>query len=246
MNILELFSGTCIFSANASSRGHNVMSVDIVDRSQWAGHPTHMNDIRSISPQSVRTWFNGEKVNLIWASPDCKCYSVAGFHHQHFNLPSTQPLTDQAKESEELIRHMIWLIQEIDPDFYFIENPRGLLRKMPFMRAFPRTTITYCQYGDSRMKPTDIWGRWPRTWAPRPMCNNGDDCHEPGPRGSWKTGTNALDYEGRIALPLGLVTDVLLSLETSSDKESWVTLHKWIQEDQVPRVLWPRPIEHAK
>ena len=41
---------------------------------------------------------------------------------------------------------------------YYIENPRGMLRKMPFMRRhMVRHTVTYCQYGDTRMKPTDIW-----------------------------------------------------------------------------------------
>lgn len=53
-----------------------------------------------------------------------------------------------------------------------------------------RYTVTYCQYGDNRMKPTDIWTNHP---DPKflPMCHNGDSCHVAAPRGS-KTGTQGL------------------------------------------------------
>ena len=70
---------------------------------------------------------------------------------------------------------------------YFIENPRGGLRKMNFMKDKPRYTVTYCQYGDDRMKPTDIWTNHPNPKF-KPMCKNGDPCHVSAPRGS-KTGT---------------------------------------------------------
>lgn len=61
---------------------------------------------------------------------------------------------------------------------------------MVWMKSLPRYTVTYCQYGDTRMKPTDIWTNHP---DPRfkPMCKNGDSCHVPAPRGS-KTGTQGL------------------------------------------------------
>ena len=52
-----------------------------------------------------------------------------------------------------------------------------------------RHTITYCQYGDTRMKPTDIWTNL--EWTPKPMCKNGDLCHQSAPRGS-KTGTQGI------------------------------------------------------
>lgn len=43
--------------------------------------------------------------------------------------------------------------------------------------------MTYCQYGERYMKPTDIWTNHP---DPRfkPPCRNGDPCHERAPRGS--------------------------------------------------------------
>lgn len=64
------------------------------------------------------------------------------------------------------------------------------MRKMTWMQDLPRYTVTYCQYGDTRMKPTDIWTNHPNPQF-KPMCKNGDPCHEKAPRGS-KTGTQGL------------------------------------------------------
>lgn len=58
------------------------------------------------------------------------------------------------------------------------------------MSKLPRYTVTYCQYGDNRMKPTDIWTNHPNPKF-KPMCKNGAPCHESAPRGS-KTGTQGL------------------------------------------------------
>ena len=53
-----------------------------------------------------------------------------------------------------------------------------------------RNTVTYCQYGDTRMKPTDIWSN--TQWVSKPICKNGAPCHVRAPRGA-KTGTQGLD-----------------------------------------------------
>jgi hypothetical protein len=91
------------------------------------------------------------------------------------------------------------------------------MRKMNFMQGIPRTTITYCSYGDDRMKPTDIWSNNirsifnPAGWQPLPMCFNGNrNCHhQPAPRGS-STGTQGKknNYE-RSKLPPQLCIDVI-------------------------------------
>ena len=64
------------------------------------------------------------------------------------------------------------------------------MRKMPFVEGIPRYTITYCQYGDSRQKPTDIWTNHPNPNF-KPPCKPGSKCHEAAPRGS-KSGTQNL------------------------------------------------------
>lgn len=71
---------------------------------------------------------------------------------------------------------------------------------MRFMRDLPRYTVTYCQYGDTRMKPTDIWTNHPDPQF-KPACSNGDPCHERAPRGSM-TGTQGLkDHKHRSVIP---------------------------------------------
>lgn len=97
-----------------------------------------------------------------------------------------------------------------------MENPRGKMRKK--IKGIDRTTITYCSYGDKRMKPTDIWSNNIYNpmfnlngWKPRPMCwNNNKKCnHESAPRGS-KTGTQGLknNFE-RSKIPKDLCKEIL-------------------------------------
>ena len=85
------------------------------------------------------------------------------------------------------------------------------MRKLPSMEKIPlRRTVWYCQYGDDRAKPTDIWTNNP-LWIPKPVCKNGNrDCHhEPAPRGS-RTGTQGKKnaYE-RSKVPYELCKEIL-------------------------------------
>ena len=96
----------------------------------------------------------------------------------------------------------------------------GMMRKMPVLKKFQYTTVMYCRYGDTRMKPTDIWSNHihglfnENGWKPRPKCFNGNrKCHhEIAPRGS-KTGTQGLknDYE-RSKIPPLLIEEILDSI----------------------------------
>lgn len=144
----------------------------------------------NIKSQDIITRFGHPDV--IWASPPCTSYSIAAISHhrtrdENGNLA---PKSEFSKLSDALIKHTITLIDELQPKYWFIENPRGGLRKMDFMQNLPRYTVTYCQYGDTRMKPTDIWTNHTNAQF-KPMCHNGDKCHEAAPRGS-KTGTQGL------------------------------------------------------
>ena len=126
---------------------------------------------------------------MIWASPDCTTYSVSAIskHRRKEADGNLTPISDYAKFCDKVNQHMLDLIKELKPKYYFIENPRGGFRKMNFIKDIPRYTVTYCQYGDTRMKPTDIWTNHPDPKF-KPPCKNGDPCHERAPRGS-QTGT---------------------------------------------------------
>jgi len=124
------------------------------------------------------------------------------------------PKHERAIEGMEIVEKTIEIIEyyrKLNPNLiYFIENPRGMLRKLPVMDGIPRNTVTYCQYGDTRQKPTDIWTN--SDWMPRPMCSPGSKCHVAAPRGS-RTGTQGLktDYE-RSMIPEELFKEILAQI----------------------------------
>jgi hypothetical protein len=111
------------------------------------------------------------------------------------------------------IAHTLSLIHGLKPTVgWVLENPRGMLRKWDFMDKYERRTVTYCQYGDTRMKPTDLWGVVPN-WIPRPMCKNGASCHESSPAGTNAGGTGKLkNARLRSMLPYELGKEILEAL----------------------------------
>lgn len=189
MKILELFAGSRSISKAFEKRGHETYSVEWYKDFE---NITLYEDINNLTSNKIIQLCGGVP-DVIWASPDCTTYSIAGIsHHRKKNLKTgnLEPVSDYAKFCDKTNKHLLNLIRELKPKYYFIENPRGGLRKMDFMQHIPRYTITYCQYGDSRMKPTDIWTNYLNPNF-KPMCKNGDSCHEKAPRGS-KTGTQGL------------------------------------------------------
>ena len=189
MKILELFAGTKSVGKEFEAMGHDVFSVE------WDRHFDGIDlyaDIGELTADEILEKFG--RPDVIWASPDCTTYSVAAISTHRRKNPSTKsldPITEYAKYCDKVNKHVIELIKELKPRYWFIENPRGGLRKMDFMNGLPRYTVTYCQYGDTRMKPTDIWTNHPNPQF-KPPCKNGDPCHTPAPRGS-QTGTQGLE-----------------------------------------------------
>ena len=207
IKVLELFAGSRSFSKVAEELGHETFSVDI----KAFDNIDYVTDILDFDVDEIP--FNPD---VIWASPPCTYFSVASIgHHWHQNHT---PKTKEAVLGCEIVKKTIEIINHFCPSYFFIENPRGKLRKLDFMRYFPRTTVTYCQYGDDRMKPTDIWTNhlynplFSDGWNPKPICKNGDNCHVSAPRGS-QTGTQGLkgNYE-RSKVPYELCKEILLSL----------------------------------
>ena len=184
MKVLDLFCGTKSISNAFAERGHEVYTVDWDARFK----PTLCADIGTLTAQDIIKLCGGTP-DIIWASPDCTTYSIAGIshHRRQDSNGNLQPVSEYAQKCDAYNKHLIGLIHELRPAFWFIENPRGGMRKMDFMQGLPRYTVTYCKYGDDRMKPTDIWTNHPRPDF-KPMCKNGDGCHVSAPRGS-RTGT---------------------------------------------------------
>jgi site-specific DNA-cytosine methylase len=136
-------------------------------------------------------------------------YSVLGPDNYTSKSFNRSPKTLEAQIGLKILEKTLELIKNLNPKYYFIENPRGMMRKHPLMLELPRNTVTYCQYGDFRMKPTDIWTNNPN-WIPRPMCKNGAPCHVAAPRGSI-TGTQGMEAAEKAAIPKELCETVLNS-----------------------------------
>lgn len=187
MKVLELFAGTRSIGKAFEKRGHEVFSVD------WNEDFENIDlyaDISTLTADDILSAFG--KPDVIWASPDCTSYSIAAISHHRKREASGNlaPVSEYAKFCDKANKHLLELIKQLGPKYFFIENPRGGLRKMDFMRCLPRYTVTYCQYGDKRQKPTDIFTNHPRPNF-KPMCKRGAICHEAAPRGS-KTGTQGI------------------------------------------------------
>ena len=207
IKVLELFAGSRSIGKVADELEYEVFSVDI---NNFEGIDL-VKDIEFLTKEDIPFI-----PDVIWASPPCTTYSIAAIsHHRDMGKPKT----DFASKSDRLVLNTLRLIKEYDCK-YFIENPRGYLRKMHFMLGVPKTTVWYCTYGDIRAKPTDIWSNHiyslfnENGWKPRPMCFNGNtNCqHQPAPRGS-RTGTQGMknNYE-RSKVPYELCKEILLSI----------------------------------
>jgi hypothetical protein len=206
MKVLELFAGTRSISKAFEARGHETFSIE------WSENFENISlraDVSTVTADMILERFG--RPDVIWASPDCTTFSIAAISHHRRKNPETgnlDPVSDYAKFCDEVDQHVLNLIRALKPRFWFIENPRGGMRKMVWMKGIPRYTVTYCQYGDKRMKPTDIWTNHP---APRfrPPCKNGASCHERAPRGS-RTGTQGLKgSKERSVIPAALCEHIV-------------------------------------
>jgi hypothetical protein len=212
MLVFDLFSGTGSSTQAFKDAGHTVISFEMDNSFEATEHINVFN----LQAREMITKYG--QPDFVWASPPCTAFSVASMgHHWGGGLKAYEPKTEAAKVSQELVAHTRRLIAELNPTKgWLMENPRGMLRKLPVVEGLPRTTVTYCTYGDTRMKPTDLWGVVPN-WIPRTMCKNGMPCHEAAPRGS-KTGTQGLKgARERSQVPYALGKELLKTLEEKNE-----------------------------
>jgi site-specific DNA-cytosine methylase len=208
MNVLELFAGSRSIGKIAEERGHKVFSVDINNFENI----NLVKDILEVKKEDIIF-----KPDVIWASPPCTYFSVASIGH-HWNIDNT-PKTKEAVKGIEILNKTLEIISWYSEAIFYIENPRGKMRVK--IKGIDRETVTYCSYGDTRMKPTDIWSNNfydlfnSKGWKPRPMCFNGNEkCkHEAAPRGS-KTGTQGIKGNyNRSKIPKELCLEIIKASE---------------------------------
>ena len=197
MRILVLGYGTGDATIAWTAHGHTVVGVDWKTMASINGNYFKEETWEKIYRFGPYDW--------VWFAPDCAQFSLAGSLSWDRNY---QPTSDKARTEYEGVKFVIGKIKELNPSYgWMMENPRAMMRKMDFVQDLHRVTVSYCQYGDSRMKPTDLFGVIPYTFDAR-FCFNGASCHDSAPRGS-KTGTQGLNRVDAGRMPYQLSKEIM-------------------------------------
>ena len=169
--MLELYAGSGNMAAAFRKAGYQTLTVDMHEQADV------QVDVRELTPEKIIELLGG-RPDVIWASPPCTAFSVAAISRNWDNGIAKSP---KAHLGVELLAHTLRLIMQLKPAKWYIENPRGMMRKLPVMAYLPRKTLTFCQYGDRAQKPTDVWTNVP-LFCPL-SCSPGSPCHDAQPRG---------------------------------------------------------------
>lgn len=211
---LDLWCGRKTAGAAWAEDGHPIISVD-----NDPGHnPTICADILDVTADQLNA-LAPYGFEFAWASVDCAIYSLMNLHSGHWIKEGEWAIaqTTEAHNHNLRVKHTIALLEAIDCPHWIIENPRAMLRKQKFMARHYRVTVSYCKYGDDRMKATDLWGKIPCYFEPL-MCENGNPDHRPAPRGS-RTGTQGMEKQEAGMIPYGL-SRALRVAQNCSDKRN--------------------------
>lgn len=135
VKILELFAGTRSIGKAFEERGHEVFSID------WNKDFENINlytDISTLTAEDIIDKFGVPDV--IWASPDCTTYSVAAIsRHRKRNEDngSLDPISEYAKFCDKCNQNVVKLIADLNPKYFFIENPRGGVKEDGMDARYP-------------------------------------------------------------------------------------------------------------
>lgn len=211
---VDLFAGLKGWTEPFVDRGHATFTVELYPQF----NPDLQMDILDLTPDDLPY-----KPDIILASPPCTSFTMmsVGKNWTH----DGQPKRETAWMGRELVMRTLWLIDQIQPRWFVIENPRARLRTLPFLAHLERREVWYCHYGHPTAKPTDLWGVFPPGFATRPICHNARpehpvDCccrdHREARRGS-QTGTQGMGSAVSAKIPYELGLDICLATEAAME-----------------------------
>lgn len=160
--LIELFSGSKTVSTVAKNDfNYKTLTVDLEEKYS----PDICKDVNDIKLSEIAF---KKKCSVLWASVPCYCFSILTLkihwkkmikaHRDYIYMPQTK----EAWAALKLLEKTLWLIKHINPTYYFIENPRGVMRHLPQMKHIPYIhSVSYKDYGLPYEKPTDIFTNHP-------------------------------------------------------------------------------------
>jgi len=205
---VDLFAGTGGFSsAFADSDEWDVTTVEINDEQK----PDMVADVWELQPSDLPS------ADVVLASPPCTYFSLAGNHDA---WDGKNPVTTDSRNAVGLVYHTLGLIHGMNPEYWFLENPRGRMR---YVLGEPAGTVHYCQYGKDYKKPTDLFGKHPLTLEYR-TCNTGagGGCHvrNAANDGTATTASMPRDPAKRSAVPYELSEAILRAVEGTNSQQT--------------------------
>ena len=165
---IELFAGSAHMAGAFKNNGWETFTVDI--QQNESNTIDLICDINDLQLSDLPTPNPDEKF-VVWAGLPCTYFSIANTAGKKHFKAGGEPLSIEALRACELAVHTLDIITMLEPDFWFLENPRGHLHQQKFMQSFPMELIYYCQYGADYQKPTMLWGNMPASFYPRNRCN---------------------------------------------------------------------------
>lgn len=182
MKMLDLFSGLNGWSSRFAAAGWETVTLDY-DPRFGADHVLDILTVRHLDEL-------GGPFDVICASPPCEAFSTGSIgRHWGGGKGAYEPKSEAARLGLAIVQHTFLLIGTYlmrHPDtLYVIENPRGVMRKVA--PHAPTGTTWYCQWGETRAKPTDLWTNASAAFGePMPSCHNGAPDHDAQSRYYWK------------------------------------------------------------
>ena len=213
MRVIDLFSGLGGFSQAFLDRGHDVLRIDFDDKFREVPN-TMVKDIMELEPSELGSF--AYDIDIITSSPPCNCFSTLALSTFWENGRPKDPRTIDAIA---LVKRSITLIERLEPKFWVIENPTGMLRHVI---GPPQVLTWWCAWYSNKdpivhilngkpKKPTHLWGLLPTIkWPKEPK-----DCIK-APRGS-KTGIQSKNTtpEIRSLIPYNFSLALCKSIESS-------------------------------